>query len=139
MLSVPQGLEAPFSLLCSDSSVSTPNLGDEAAQYLPSQRGLPRSLASLACSYWLFSAVPPFPSWFMESSALKWLAAPHPPGLAEPPVQGIAEARRAGEGPRSWGHALVSPLLLDQQAARASQRREDSANDCLLGEGVDRD
>lgn len=129
MPSVPQRPQSSLQFTWPDSSISNPHLGDEAAQYLLSQRfaqkpGLPAS------SCWLHSAAPTlFPSWFMESSALNGLQ-PSTPAPEELPVQGRPEG---GEGSRSWVDALVSPLLLT--SAWASQSRDDSANDCLLEKG----
>lgn len=131
MLSAPQGPEASFSLLCSDSSVSTPSLEMRQLNIYPAREVCPEAWPPSPAP--TGSALPsPLPFLVHGEFRPKMASSPPPPALVEPPVQGIEEARRAGEGLWPWGHALVSPLLLDQQAAGASPRR-DSANDCLLG------
>lgn len=102
--SAPERPEAPFSLLWLDSSISTPTLEMRQLSIYSARRAAQKTgLSSHPCP--LSSVAPtPSPSWFIESSALKWLAAPNSPalenclsrGLLKPEGQGGQEGQVGG-------------------------------------------
>lgn len=98
--------EALFSLLWPDSSISTPTLEMWQRSIYSAREVCPEAWPPQPAPADCSAAPTHFPSWFMESSALKWLAAPHPQpwlsrlsrGLQRPEGQG----KGLGRGVMPW-------------------------------------
>lgn len=127
-----RGPKVPFSLLWPDSSISTPTLEMRQLSIYSAREVCPEAWPPQPAPAGSTRQPPPCSlpgSWRVQP----WMACSPPP----PSPRGAAcprEARGRGKGPGRG----VMPWSLHScwTSAWASQRRDDSANDCLFGEGV---